>query len=140
MRAAQRLVCFETKPLFELLYSSQLASLPVGYTVMTDVRCVNSNFPKPSWRYRALLVMPVHCFHLPCCWQLRAAAVPCPGVVLAELLQLPARRGAAGSDQCPELLCKWCFGVIEKGVKCLAGVRAECLGGQERGEEENKIP
>lgn len=65
---------------------------------------------------------------------------PAPGLVLAELLQLPARRGAAGSDQCPELLCKWCFGVIEKGVKCLAGVRAECLGGQERGEGENKIP
>lgn len=32
VRAAQRLVCFETKSLFELLHSSQLASLPVGYS------------------------------------------------------------------------------------------------------------
>lgn len=50
VRAAQRLVCFETKPLFELPPSSQLASLPVGYRVMTDVRYVNSNFPKLSCR------------------------------------------------------------------------------------------
>lgn len=49
MRAAQRFICFETKPLSELLHSSQLASLPLGYRVMTDyVRYVSSNFPKPS--------------------------------------------------------------------------------------------
>ena len=50
VRAAQRLVCFETKPLFELLHSSQLASLPVRYKVMTDVRYVSSNFPELSFR------------------------------------------------------------------------------------------
>lgn len=77
---AQRLVCFETKPLFELQHSSQLASLPLGYRVMTDIRYVNCNFPKPSCgdtelAWRALKICT---FCLPCCWQLRATAVPCP--------------------------------------------------------------
>lgn len=92
---------------------------------MTDVRCVNSDFPKPS------------CGDTELSWQCQFAVstslaagrfvllqCPAPGIVLVELLQLPAGRGAAGSNQCPELLCKWCFGVIEKGVKCLAGLSA----------------
>lgn len=129
--AAQRSVCFETKPLFELLHSSQLASLPVGYRVMTDVRYVSSNFPKPScgdtelaWRCQFAVstslaagsFVPLQC--------------PAPWAVLAELLGLTS----------PELLCKWCIGVIEKGIKCLAGGRVECLGGQDRGKWVNRIP
>lgn len=98
MRAAQRLVCFETKPLFELLCSSQLASLPLGYRVMTDVRYVSSNFPKPSrgdtevaWRCQFTLSTShaAGSFVLLQC--------PAPWVVLAELLHLASVQSCSAS-------------------------------------------
>lgn len=78
MIAAQRSVCFEIKPLFELLHSSQLASLPLGYSVMTDVRYVNSNFPKPSCRDTELA------------WQCQFAVSTSPAAGSFVPLQCPA--------------------------------------------------
>lgn len=98
MRAAQRLVCFETKPLFELLHSSQLASLPLGYRVMTDIRYASSNFPKPSrgdtelaWQCQFALSTShaAGSFGLLQC--------PAPWVVLAELLDLTSVQNCSAS-------------------------------------------
>lgn len=47
--AAQRWVCVERNPLLQLLPSPRLASLPAGYRIGADIRCVSSDFPELSF-------------------------------------------------------------------------------------------
>lgn len=89
---------------------------------MTDVRYVNSDFPKPlcgdtglAWRCQLAVSTS------------RAAGsfvllqCPAPWVVLAQLLELPAGRGADGSDQCLQLLCKGALVYLRKVSNVLQG-------------------